>query len=68
MEKSEYVRKADVNDEMKRTRLQGLKDQLAGPDEDTSELQAEIGELKQRIAELTSFDSERSLHGRQTGG
>ena len=68
IEESEYVRKADVDDEMKETRLQGLKDQLAGADEDTSELQAEIEELEQRIAELTSFDSGRSFHTRSTGG
>ena len=42
IDESEYVRKADVDDEMKESRLQGLKDQLAGADEDTTELQAEI--------------------------
>ena len=68
IEESEYVRKADVDDQMKETRLQGLKDQLAGADEDTTELQAEIEELEQRIAELTSFDSGRSFHTRSTGG
>ena len=68
IEESEYVRKADVDDEMKETRLQGLRDQLAGADEDTAELQAEIEELEQRIAELTSFDSGSSFHTRSTGG
>jgi len=68
IEESAYVRKADVDDEMKETRLQGLKDQLAGSDEDTSELQAEIEELEQRIADLTSFDSGTSYHTRSTGG
>ena len=68
IEESEYVRKADVDEEMKETRLQGLKDQLAGADEDTTELQAEIEELEQRISELTSFDSGTSFHTRSTGG
>jgi hypothetical protein len=68
IEESEYVRKADVDEDMKETRLQGLKDQLAGADEDTTELQAEIEELDQRISELTSFDSGTSFHTRSTGG
>ena len=68
IEESEYIQKADVDDKMKQTRLQGLKDQLAGADEDTAELQAEIEELEQRIAELTSFDSGSSFHTRSTGG
>jgi hypothetical protein len=68
IEESEYVRKADVDEEMKQTRLQGLKDQLAGADEDTTERQAEIEELEQRITELTSFDSGTSFHTRSTGG
>ena len=58
----------DVDEEMKETRLQGLKDQLAGADEDTTELQAEIEELEQRITELTSFDSGISFHTRSPGG
>jgi hypothetical protein len=39
-----------------------------GADEDTTELQAEIEELEQRITELISFDSETSYHTRSTGG
>jgi archaellum component FlaC len=50
-----------VDEEMKETRLQGLKDQLAGADEDTAELQAEIEELEQRINELTSFAREHLI-------
>ena len=56
------MRKADVDDESKETRLQGLKDQLAATDEDTADLQAEIEELEQRIDDLTSFDSAASFH------
>ncbi|SMP08571.1 hypothetical protein [Halobellus salinus] len=59
---SEYVRKAEVNEDSKETRLRGLKDQLAATDEDTQELQTEIEELEQRIDELTSFDSAASFH------
>ncbi|MDL0125161.1 hypothetical protein PNP85_02755 [Halobacterium salinarum] len=54
---SEYVRKAEVDEETKQSRLQGLKDQLAATDEHTEELQQEIEELEARIDDLTSFDS-----------
>jgi chaperonin cofactor prefoldin len=54
---SEYVRKAEVDEETKQSRLQGLKDQLAATDENTDALQQEIAELEARIDELTSFDS-----------
>ncbi|OYR44023.1 hypothetical protein [Halorubrum sp. Eb13] len=57
-----------VDDEMKESRLQELKDQLVGANEDTTELQAEIEELEQRITELTSFGSRTSFHTRSTGG
>jgi polyhydroxyalkanoate synthesis regulator phasin len=67
IEESEYVRKAEVDEESKETRLQGLKDQLAATDEDTEELQEEIEELEQRIDDLTSFDSASSFHTRSGG-
>jgi hypothetical protein len=67
IEESEYVRKADVDEESKETRLQGLKDQLAATDEDTEELQEEIEKLEQRIEDLTSFDSASSFHTRSGG-
>ena len=57
-----------VDDEMKERRLQELKDQLVGADEDTTDLQAEIEELEQRITELTSFGSRTSFHTRSIGG
>ncbi len=56
VEESEYVRKADVDEEVKETRLQGLKDQLAATDGDEAEeLREEIEDLEDRIDELTSF-------------
>jgi hypothetical protein len=56
IEESEYVRKADVDEERKETRLQGLKDQLAlSDDPDAEELRQEVDELEQRIEELTEF-------------
>lgn len=56
VEQSEYVRKAEVDEERKETRLQGLKDQLAAADDDEAEeLRDEIEELEGRIDELTSF-------------
>ena len=61
IEESEYVRKAEVDEEEKETRLQGLKDQLAATDEDTEELQQEIEELEHRIDDLTSFESGTSF-------
>ena len=62
IEESEYVRKAEVDEEVKESRLQGLKDRLAATDEDTEELQQEIEELEARIDELTSFESATSFH------
>lgn len=56
IEDSEYVRKAEVNEERKETRLQGLKDQLSlSDDPETAQLREEVAELEQRIAELTEF-------------
>jgi len=58
IDESQYVRKADVDEERKESRLQGLKDQLAAVDEpQTEELQREIEDLEARIDELTSFSS-----------
>jgi len=56
VDESEYVRKAEVDEDMKETRLQGLKDRLAAAeDEDTEELRQEIEQLEERIDDLTSF-------------
>ena len=69
IEESEYVRKADVDEERKETRLQGLKDQLAATDGDEGEeLRKEIEELEDRIAELTEFKSGAQFHTRTQGG
>jgi len=58
IDESQYVRKADVDEEQKESRLQGLKDQLAAVDDpQTEELQDEIEELEARIEDLTSFSS-----------
>ncbi|GAD53912.1 hypothetical protein MBEHAL_2672 [Halarchaeum acidiphilum MH1-52-1] len=54
---SEYARKADVDTEVKETRLQRLKDRLAATDEETAALQEEIEDLEARIEELTSFET-----------
>jgi len=51
-----YVRKAEVDEEVKESRLQGLKDRLAATDSDEGDaLRHEIEELEARIDELTSF-------------
>lgn len=63
IEESEYVRKAEVHQEQKETRLQGLKDQLAAAEsEEAEELRAEINDLENRIEELTEFESGMSFH------
>jgi chaperonin cofactor prefoldin len=67
IEESEYVRKAEVDEEEKESRLQGLKDQLAATDENTEELQQEIEELEARIDDLTSFDRGTSFHTKSGG-
>jgi len=62
IDESQYVRKADVDEEQKQSRLQGLKDQLAAADStEAEELQAEIEDLEARIDELTSFKSGASF-------
>jgi|APHM01.1.fsa_nt_gi hypothetical protein len=63
----EYVRKADVDDDTKASRLQGLKDRLAAAaGDDTDELRAEIEALEKRIDELTSFKPGQAFHGDST--
>ena len=65
IDQSDYVRKAEVHDEQKETRLQGLKDQLAAAEgEEADELREEVEELKTRIEELTEFKSGTSFHTR----
>lgn len=67
---TEYVRKADVDEDTKETRLQGLKDRLAASDEDDEEaqhLQEEIQKLEDRIEELTSFSSGTTYHTETQG-
>jgi hypothetical protein len=69
IDEREYVRKADVDEEEKETRLQGLKDQLAATEgEEADQLREEIEELEDRIAELTEFRSGRSFHDSATSG
>lgn len=69
IEESEYVRKADVDEERKESRLQGLKDQLAATEgEEAEELRKEIGELEDRIKELTEFKSGQDFHTRAGSG
>ena len=55
-DESEYVRKAEVDEERKETRLQGLKDRLAVSDDPEAEvLRQEVDRLEARIEELTQF-------------
>jgi hypothetical protein len=69
IDEREYVRKADVDEQEKETRLQGLKDQLAATEgEEADQLREEITELEDRIAELTEFRSGRSFHDSATSG
>ncbi|WP_255193213.1 hypothetical protein [Natronobeatus ordinarius] len=58
IEEREYVRKAEVDEEEKESRLQGLKDRLAATEGAEAEtLQEEIEALEERIDDLTSFRS-----------
>lgn len=53
-----YVRKADVDEEVKASRLEGLKDLLTATEgQDAEALKDEIEELEQRINDLTSFST-----------
>jgi hypothetical protein len=66
---SEYVRKADVDEDSKETRLQGLKDQLAASDNDeAAQLREEVEELEDRIDQLTSFQTGTSYHNQSNPG
>ncbi|UWG50719.1 Uncharacterized protein AArcCO_1412 [Halalkaliarchaeum sp. AArc-CO] len=63
IEESEYVRKAEVDEEVKETRLQGLKEQLAATEgEEAEDLRQEIEDLEGRIDELTSFRTGAEVH------
>jgi hypothetical protein len=71
VETTEYVRKADVDEETKETRLQGLKDRLAASDEDdedVQQLQEDIENLEDRIEDLTSFSSGTAYHTETQSG
>jgi hypothetical protein len=58
-----YVRKAEVDEEVKESRLQGLKDRLAQHEEpEAAELREEIDALETRIDDLTSFSSGQTFH------
>jgi hypothetical protein len=55
-DESEYVRKAEVDEERKETRLQGLKDRLAVSDDPEADvLRQEVERLEQEIEDLTEF-------------
>jgi len=69
IDESEYVRKADVDEDRKETRLQGLKDQLAAAEGDEAEeLREEIEELEGRIEELTEFKPGTKFHTQADSG
>jgi polyhydroxyalkanoate synthesis regulator phasin len=68
-EEREYIRKAEIDEERKETRLQGLKDQLAAAEgEQAAELRTEIEELESQIQELTEFKPGSGYHTRSTSG
>jgi hypothetical protein len=58
IDENTHVRKAEVDEDMKASRLQGLKDRLAATDgQDAAALQEEIEDLEERIDDLTSFST-----------
>ena len=68
-DESEYVRKAEVDEERKETRLQGLKDRLAVSDDPEAEvLRQEIDRLEQEIEDLTEFSPGSAFGERAESG
>ncbi|GAA0474854.1 hypothetical protein MUK72_16825 (plasmid) [Halococcus dombrowskii] len=66
---SEYVRKAEVDEERKETRLQGLKDRLAVSDDPEAEvLRQEVDRLEQEIEDLTEFAPGSTFDVQAEGG
>jgi hypothetical protein len=66
---SEYVRKAEVDEERKETRLQGLKDRLAVSDDPEAEvLRQEVERLEQEIEDLTEFAPGSTFDVQAEGG
>ena len=64
VDESEYVRKAEVDEDIKESRLQGLKDRLAASsDAESDELRQEIEALEERIDDLTSFSTGTQMQG-----
>ena len=62
IDESEYVRKAEVDADVKESRLQGLKDRLAAnKEEEGDDLRREIEALEDRIDDLTSFSTGSQL-------
>ena len=69
IDESEYVRKAEVDEERKETRLQGLKDRLAVSDDPEADvLRQEIDRLEQEIEDLTEFSPGSAFGERAESG
>lgn len=63
IEERAYVRKAEVDEERKESRLQGLKDRLTTSDDPEAEtLRSEVEELERRIEDLTEFHTGQEFH------
>jgi hypothetical protein len=68
-DESEYVRKAEVDEERKETRLQGLKDRLAVSDDPEADvLRQEVERLEQEIEDLTEFAPGSAFDVQAEGG
>jgi len=64
VEENEYGRKAEVDEDVKESRIQGLKDRLAASeDEEANQLRVEIEDPEQRIDDLTSFCTGTEIQG-----
>ena len=58
IEETEYVRKAEMDEDRKETQLQGLKDQLVATDaDDADQLRDEVEKLESRSEDVTEFSS-----------
>jgi hypothetical protein len=68
-DESEFVRKAEVDEERKETRLQGLKDRLTVSDDPEAEvLRQEVERLEQEIEDLTEFAPGSTFDVQAEGG
>ena len=63
IEESGYVRKAEVDEDVKESRFQGSTDRLAAGDDEAEQLRDEVEDLEQRVDDLTSLHTGTEMRG-----